>query len=115
MSFFADGGRPPTNMPSIVGEEGPELWIPDSAGTIYNQDQMREAMLSYQETPKPSAVNEPINVNVETTSINGMEFITPEQFKKGVDEAAMKGGKMGEARAMNRLRQSRSTRQKVGI
>ena len=115
MSFFADGGRPPTNMPSIVGEEGPELWIPDSAGTIYNQDQMREAMLSYQETPKPSAVNEPINVNVETTSINGMEFITPDQFKKGVDEAAMKGGKMGEARAMNRLRQSRSTSQKVGI
>ena len=115
IKFFADGGRPPTNMPSIVGEEGPELWIPDSAGTIYNQDQMREAMLSYQETPKPSAVNEPINVNVETTSINGMEFITPEQFKKGVDEAAMKGGKMGEARAMNRLRQSRSTRQKVGI
>lgn len=32
--FFADGGRPPVGRPSIVGEEGPELFVPDSAGTI---------------------------------------------------------------------------------
>ena len=31
---FADGGRPPVGKPSIVGEEGPELFIPDIAGTI---------------------------------------------------------------------------------
>tara|TARA_Y100001972_G_scaffold93319_1_gene114406 strand:- start:134 stop:2419 length:2286 start_codon:yes stop_codon:yes gene_type:complete len=31
---FADGGRPPVGMPSIVGEEGPELFVPDSAGEI---------------------------------------------------------------------------------
>lgn len=31
---FADGGRPPTNRPSIVGERGPELFVPDSAGTV---------------------------------------------------------------------------------
>jgi len=32
--FFADGGRPPVGVPSVVGEEGPELFVPDSAGTI---------------------------------------------------------------------------------
>ena len=32
--LFADGGRPPVGMPSIVGEEGPELFVPDSAGEI---------------------------------------------------------------------------------
>lgn len=32
--FFADGGRPPTNKVSMVGERGPELFVPDSAGTI---------------------------------------------------------------------------------
>lgn len=32
--FFADGGRPPIGIPSIVGERGPELFVPDSAGTI---------------------------------------------------------------------------------
>lgn len=34
MPGFADGGRPPVGMPSIVGEEGPEVFWPDSAGTI---------------------------------------------------------------------------------
>ena len=36
--LFADGGRPPTNRPSIVGERGPELFVPDSAGTIIPND-----------------------------------------------------------------------------
>ena len=31
---FADGGRPPVGRASIVGERGPELFVPDSAGTI---------------------------------------------------------------------------------
>jgi len=31
---FADGGSPPVNRPSIVGERGPELFVPRTAGTI---------------------------------------------------------------------------------
>lgn len=31
---FAAGGRPPIGVPSLVGERGPELFIPGSAGTI---------------------------------------------------------------------------------
>lgn len=31
---FADGGDPPVNRPSIVGERGPEIFIPKTAGTI---------------------------------------------------------------------------------
>lgn len=31
---FADGGRPPVGVPSMVGERGPELFIPDQAGRI---------------------------------------------------------------------------------
>ncbi|MBP3958336.1 hypothetical protein J8F10_24065 [Gemmata sp. G18] len=31
---FADGGRPPVGRASIVGENGPELFVPDSAGTV---------------------------------------------------------------------------------
>jgi len=31
---FANGGRPPVGRPSIVGERGPELFVPSSAGTI---------------------------------------------------------------------------------
>lgn len=31
---FAGGGRPPMGRPSIVGEQGPELFVPDTPGTI---------------------------------------------------------------------------------
>jgi len=37
---FANGGRPPSNRPSIVGEKGAELFVPDSAGTIVPNDQL---------------------------------------------------------------------------
>lgn len=32
--FFADGGNPPVGKVSVVGERGPELFVPRSAGTI---------------------------------------------------------------------------------
>jgi len=31
---FANGGMPPVNRPSLVGERGPELFVPRTAGTI---------------------------------------------------------------------------------
>jgi hypothetical protein len=31
---FADGGSPPVGIPSMVGERGPELFIPNTPGTI---------------------------------------------------------------------------------
>ena len=34
MDSFANGGRPPVGRPSLVGERGPELFVPNSAGTI---------------------------------------------------------------------------------
>ena len=35
---FAAGGRPPVGMPSLVGEQGPELFVPDRAGTVIPSD-----------------------------------------------------------------------------
>lgn len=34
LSGYADGGDPPVGVPSLVGERGPELFIPKTAGTI---------------------------------------------------------------------------------
>lgn len=34
MPGYADGGDPAVNMPSIVGERGPEIFVPRTAGTI---------------------------------------------------------------------------------
>jgi hypothetical protein len=37
---FESGGRPPVNRPSIVGERGAELFVPDQAGTIVPNNQL---------------------------------------------------------------------------
>ena len=37
---FADGGQPPVGKASIVGERGPELFVPRSAGTIIPNNQL---------------------------------------------------------------------------
>ena len=37
---FANGGRPPVGRPSVVGERGPELFVPDRAGTIVPNHQL---------------------------------------------------------------------------
>ena len=39
-SKFAGGGDPPVGVPSLVGENGPELFIPRTAGTIIPNNKM---------------------------------------------------------------------------
>ena len=40
LTGFAAGGRPPVGKPSIVGEKGPELFVPSTAGTIIPNDKL---------------------------------------------------------------------------
>lgn len=40
MLGFADGGDPPVGVPSIVGENGPEVFIPKTAGTVVPNSQL---------------------------------------------------------------------------
>ena len=44
MTGFADGGEPPVGRASIVGERGPELFVPRTAGTIIPNNQLANAM-----------------------------------------------------------------------
>lgn len=37
---FANGGTPPVNKPSLVGEQGPELFVPKTSGTIIPNDKL---------------------------------------------------------------------------
>jgi hypothetical protein len=39
--FFANGGRPPINRPSIIGERGAELFIPKSSGTVVPNEDLK--------------------------------------------------------------------------
>ncbi len=40
MLNFANGGRPPTGKASVVGEKGPELFVPRRSGTIIPNDKL---------------------------------------------------------------------------
>ena len=54
---FANGGRPPVGRASIVGEKGPELFIPKTSGTIIPNNQIGGA---------GGGIVNNINVNVST-------------------------------------------------
>jgi len=42
--LLAKGGPIGSNQPAIVGEKGPELFVPDQAGTVIPYEKLREAM-----------------------------------------------------------------------
>ena len=54
---FANGGNPPVGKPSIVGEDGPELFIPKTAGTIVPNGQ------SAGTSAAPTQTNVTYNIN----------------------------------------------------
>jgi len=58
---FANGGRPPVGKASIVGEKGPELFVPDRAGTIIPNNQLG------------GSTNVVVNVDASGSSVEGDE------------------------------------------
>ena len=60
---FADGGSPPVGRPSIVGERGPEIFVPRSAGTIIPNHQIGGG----------GSTNVVVNVDASGSSIEGEE------------------------------------------
>ena len=60
LAGFANGGRPPVNRPSIVGEKGPEIFVPSTAGTIIPNDKIGG-----------SSTNIVVNVDATNTEVNG--------------------------------------------
>lgn len=60
---FADGGSPPVGKPSIVGERGPEIFVPRTAGTIIPNHQIGGG----------GTTNVVVNVDASGSSIEGDE------------------------------------------
>ena len=60
---FANGGRPPVGRASIVGEKGPELFVPSSAGTIIPNDRIGGGVTN----------NIVVNVDASGSSVEGNE------------------------------------------
>lgn len=89
-SAYAKGGRPKVGEWSIVGEKGPELFKPDSAGTIYPHEKSKQ--IANQPTPSNSRhsskhkidFHPTININIKGDAGGN---VTKQQVMKWVKEA----------------------------
>ena len=108
------GGRTMANMPYVVGEKGPELFVPGKTGTVVPADVFeatRAALGTGQEGGDTEAFdqnsvalgtsssisrertlerafeqnrNEPIDVRYEAVVINDVSYVTTDEFEKGI-------------------------------
>ena len=122
---YAEGGfvTGPTN--ALIGEGGePEYVIPAS--------KMRSAISRYSAGARGSAVipageggdgmggtatMAPASIDVRYTveRINSVDYVTADQFRAGMQQAAAQGAQRGEQSTIRRLKQSQSTRSRLGI
>jgi tape measure domain-containing protein len=122
---FAEGGfvTGPTN--ALIGEGGEsEYVIPAS--------KMRGAMSRYAGGARGNnvipgsgaeggteqggvATMEPIDVRYSVERINSVDYVTADQFQRGMQQAAAQGAKQGEQRALSTLKQNTNVRRSVGI
>lgn len=64
---FAQGGRPPAGRVSLVGEQGPELFIPDQGGTIIPNHSMDRYLADLQKpgaAPTALAKSKDLNLSI---------------------------------------------------
>ena len=122
---FAEGGLVTGPTMGMVGEGGePEYIIPAS--------KMRTAMGRYASGARgasvipgnggePAATSggvatmDPIDVRYSIERINNVDYVTADQFQRGMAQAAQQGAIQGERRAMRSLKNSAATRRGVGI
>ena len=122
---FNQGGVVSQPTLGMVGEGGePEYIIP--------QSKMRESMSRYSRGVRgpgviPSgsgasaasgggtAVAAPIDVRYTVERINSVDYVTADQFQRGMQQAAAQGATQGEQRALTTLRQNTSQRRRIGL
>ena len=126
MPRFAEGGLVTRPTVAMIGEGGePEFVIP--------QSKMRGAMQRYAAGARGSAVIPdgrdaggnggapvaatagPIDVRYTVERINSVDYVTADQFQRGMAMAAQQGASQGERRALAQLRQNTSARRSIGI
>ena len=128
----ANGGPVTGGAPYLVGERGPELFVPNASGSVVSNADTRaalaqqaagrqtndtRAMLNQQtanrqmNTGSTAVQQKPIEVKYESTVINGVEYVTAEQHQRGIALAAERGRSL----TLQTLQNSVKTRKRVGM
>jgi hypothetical protein len=120
----ASGGPIKANRPYLVGEIGPELFMPNSDGEILSNAKSRKllsaAALAGKTQTFSTNVNSRRNANpaqvqfdfaYQSEVINNVEYVTSDQFRKGMADSAERGKNMAFAAMQNNV----STRRRLGL
>lgn len=111
----ANGGPVNAGRPYMVGERGPELFIPGSNGGIMRNEDMRSLM---GRSPASAAAPQ-MNFSFETTNIGGTEYVSREQLEAAMAttrrQAANDGAKRGMNMTIDKMRNSPRTRSSIGL
>lgn len=122
---FAEGGfvTGPTN--AIIGEGGEsEYVIPASkmnaAMARYSKGVRGDAVVggdggSAQAAAVSAGPMEPIDVRYSVERINNVDYVTTDQFQRGLAQAAQQGAVQGERRALRTLSNSPANRRRIGL
>ena len=111
----AAGGPVTGQQPYMVGERGPELFVPGTGGSVVNNNDLRSAMGGGSNGSKAPV----LNMKFETTSINGVEYVSRDQLESAMAVTRRQAANDGASRGMNmtldKIQNSPSTRARVGI
>lgn len=83
---YANGGRPPVGRLSIVGERGPELFVPDKSGTIVPNHQLTLPEL-FRDVKNKTDTRRPISITQHNNIHLGESERGPAHQRRIVDEA----------------------------
>ena len=111
----ASGGPVTLGSPYLVGERGPELFVPGTSGSVVPTNDLRSAMGA-----GPGIGGGPIlNMSFQTTNIGGVEYVSRDQLEQAMLEtrrlASKDGARRGMSMTLEKLRQSPQTRNSVGL
>jgi hypothetical protein len=115
-SFRAGGGAVSNQQPYIVGERGPELFVPGTGGSVVPTNDLRAAMGA---APGSRGGSPVLNMSFESTNIGGVEYVSRDQLEAAMAatrrQAASDGAKRGMSMTLDRIQQSPQTRNRLGI
>jgi hypothetical protein len=115
VSLKANGGPVSGGQPYMVGERGPELFVPGQSGGVMRNEDMRSLM-----GRSPASGGAPsMNFSFETTSIGGTEYVSREQLESAMavtrKQASNDGAKRGMSMTLDKMQNSPRTRSKIGL
>jgi lambda family phage tail tape measure protein len=133
MRRYANGGIARSPEVALYGERGPEAYVPLPDGrTIPVKIQQRNDVLNRYKQGGGGMNTSPtgmmasddlssvqpggaIDVRYTVERINSVDYVTADQFQRGMQQAASQGAARGEQRALATLRQNTTQRRRIGL